>query len=66
MRDKRYESKFPMELVFYNVRTGYSRDEIVSKIQLFFDNNRLQFRRVWFMGNLDETCEVVVPVQTVI
>ena len=60
-RDKRYESKFPKELVFYNGLTAHSRDEIVPKIRLFFDNDR-QFRRVWFMGDPDETCEVVVSV----
>ena len=60
-RNRRYESEFPMELLFWKKWTAHSRDEIAPKIKLFFENNR-QFRRVWFMGDPDETCEVVVPV----
>ena len=49
-----------MELIFHTSgRTLYLSDQIIPKIQLYFVNDRHKFRRVWFMGDKDETCECV-------
>ena len=59
-RNNEYDSDFPMELIFYTSgRTLYRSDQIIPKIQLYFVNDRHKFRRVWFMGDKDDTCECV-------
>ena len=59
-RNKEYLSNHPMELIFYlSGRTVYRSGEVIPKIRLYFDNDRHHFRRVWFMGEPDDTCECV-------
>ena len=59
-RNKKYRTSYPVELLFYtDGRIVLPPDVIVPQIRLFFDNDRHQFRRVWFMGQPGETCECV-------
>ena len=59
-RNKEYLSNHPMELIFYiSGRTVYRSSEVIPKIRLYFDNDGHHFRRVWFMGEPDDTCECV-------
>ena len=60
--EKKYRSDHPIELLFYTrSRHGVlpSKDQIVPCIRYVYSNRRHGFRRVWFMGELDETCECV-------
>ena len=59
-RAKQYQTNHPIELLCYtDGRTVTPPDQIISKIRLYYDNDDHQFRRVWFMGQEDETCECV-------
>ena len=66
-RTKQYESDFPVELLFYtDGRIICPPDTVIPTIRRAFDNNRHQFRRVWFMGQPDETCECVFQASDVL
>lgn len=59
-RNKRYETGCPVELLLYtNGRVVLPPDVNIPDIRLRFDTTQHQFRRVWFMGEPDETCECV-------
>ena len=59
-RAKKYTSDYPMELIFYTSgRTLFPSDQIVPKVRLYFDNDCHKFRRVWFLGEPNDTCECV-------
>ena len=61
-REKKYTTDHPMELIFCTAgRTIYCSNEVVPAIRRNCDNDRHQFRRVWFMGEGDDTCKCVFP-----
>ena len=62
-RNKNYVSEFPIELLMYtDGRVICAPDTMIPAIQRAFDNNRHQFRCVWFMGQSGETCKCVFRV----
>ena len=58
-REKKYETPHPIELLVYAGRTLIMPDQIISKINTIFCYPG-NFRRIWFMGQPDETCECVI------
>lgn len=57
--EKKYETPHPIELLVYAGRTLIMPDQIISKINTIFCYPG-NFRRIWFMGQPDETCECVI------
>ena len=60
-KNKSYESAFSIELLFYTDGAIVSHpDVIIPEIKEYFNNSSHQFRRIWFMGQPDETCECIL------
>ena len=54
---KRYESSYPIEIVFYTAGRVVFVPEAAHRISDCFRDGLHQFRRVWLMGEPDEVCE---------
>ena len=60
-KSKNYRTDYPIELLFYtDGRVVQSPDMSIPSIQELFSSGAGRFRRVWFMGQPNETCECVV------
>ncbi len=60
-RSKQYLTNYPIELLCYTDGRNVSPpDMIISKIRFYFDCERGPFRRIWFMGEPNETCECII------
>ena len=72
VRGKNYTSNYRIELLFYtderygSPRYGLPPDVIIPNIERVFTAESHCFKRVWFMGEPDGTCECVVEAQDVI
>ena len=56
---KRYETCYPIELVFYDAGRVVLFSDAAQRIRDCFSDGCHQFGRVWYMGRPDETCECV-------
>ena len=60
-KSKNYRTGYPIELLFYtDGRVVQAPDMSIPSIQDSFNSDTGRFRRVWFMGQPNETCECVV------
>ena len=60
-KSKKYRTDYPIELLFYtDGRVVQPPDMSIPSIQDLFSSDTGRFRRVWFMGQPNETCECVV------
>ena len=60
-KSKNYRTDYPIELLFYtDGRAVLPPDMSIPSIQDSFSSDTGRFRRVWFMGQPNETCECVV------
>ena len=60
-RSKQYLTDYPIELLCYTDGRNVSPpDVIISRIRSCFDYKRGPFRRIWFMGEPNETCECII------
>ena len=60
-KSKNYRTDYPIELLFYtDGRVVQPPDMSIPSIQDSFNSDTGSFRRVWFMGQPNETCECVV------
>ena len=60
-KSKNYRTDYPIELLFYtDGRVVQPPDMSIPSIQDSFSSDTGRFRRVWFMGQPNETCECVV------
>ena len=66
-KNNKYQCDYPIELVFYTAgRTVSPPDIIIPQVRNCFGDGTKLFRRVWFMGAPEETCECVYGVSEVI
>ena len=60
-KSENYRTAYPIELLFYTAgRVVQPPDMSIPSIQDLFSSGAGNFRRVWFMGQPNETCECVV------
>lgn len=65
--DRKYKSDYPMELILYKgSRVVTPADVAISVMRRVLEDASHKFRRVWFMGLPDETCECVFPAPNVL
>ena len=60
-KSKNYRTNYPIELLFYTAgRVVQPAEMSIASIQASFSSDAGRFRKVWFMGEPNETCGCVI------